>query len=55
MAERYKKNKEDEKLLEAMKVMLSLGITNLKESGFRGVNIEIELVEHIKKELKKGE
>lgn len=38
--------------LDMMKNIISQGIKELKDGGLRSANIEIELMTHIKKELK---
>lgn len=42
----------DKYILDMMKTIISQGIKKLRGNGFRGTNIEIELMTHIKKELK---
>ena len=46
-------NKVEEKMMNRMKKSLTYGIEKLKKRGIRDANIEIQLLWHIRKELKK--
>lgn len=49
---RSKLNEQDEQVLDDVKRKISTAIALLRENGVRDINIEIELIWHIKKELK---
>lgn len=53
MAGRHKLDEEDLKIINTTKTLISYAIEQLQERGVRDVNIQIELVEHIKDCLKK--
>lgn len=48
----HKPDEVDAYILSMMKTVISQGMKELRERGFRGTNIEIELMTHIKSELK---
>ena len=52
MEGRYILNEDDKAILEDVKSKISMAIALLKENGVRDANIEIELLWHVKKELK---
>lgn len=45
---------EDKRVLALVKEAITVGIEHFKEKGIREANVEIELVHHVKTELKKG-
>lgn len=54
MDKRHILNSEDKVVLDFAKQVLTVSIASLKERNVRDANIEIELVQHIREELRKG-